>query len=42
MRLNQTLRSVENEVHNRTKEMTVQLTTYNKLEHDVFFPLELF
>jgi len=33
--MNQALRSVENEVHNRTKELTVQLTTYNKLEHDV-------
>jgi len=37
IRINQTIRSVDNEINNRTKEMTLQLSSYNKLEHDVLF-----
>ena len=35
LRLSQALRSVDHEVHERTKELTIQLATFNKLEHDV-------
>ena len=34
LRVNQTLRSVDNEVETRTKELTIQLAAYDKLQHD--------
>ena len=35
LRLTQTIRAVDNEVENRTRELTIQLDAYEKINRDV-------